>query len=276
MKGIQAIEGDDITDWVAIVVHGSTQSSYDANHPLVACLRTRFSTIYSIDLPGHGSLQLKSDRELTYEEANSQYLSVVLPCVERRKIVYVGFSLGAIFAIKNWKELSDASDELIGIFIGTGLHFSETSLQNISMFFTVRHYRISGWVSIMEELHGPYWQTLLSSIRKWFSPEASPNILYSSSEIETVLGSNTYFIVGNRDQAFGADAFYVFSESQIIDLTTYTPQFLAPSPPDPLRGEPLHRVYLISGHHFSYFHPKAAFPIVAYVLNDILDKTCFS
>ena len=272
MNGVFQINGLGNSDWVAVVAPGSTQTHYQENHPLVELLKNYFSQIYSIDLPGHGSLQHMLPRDVHH--AMDIFLQTVSPFVNGKKVVFFGFSLGGILALKNWSALKKITHRLIGVMIGVGLKIDELTIPSIRMFFTERHYRISGWEKKMEEMHGENWRALVNRIGEWFDPMSSPNIYLNDNELHNINGQEVYYIVANRDQAFSLEGFSIFPDLPLVDLVSYTALFTGPdtsllNPLDPCDLSP--RVFIVSGHHFSYFHPKAAFPLVKYIISYLLD-----
>ncbi len=271
MDGLFEYKGERTSDWVAVVVHGSTQVHYDDRHPLVRLLKKHVSTVYSLDLPGHGSMSKQLPKNVS--EATNIFFEMIRPVVENKRLLIVGFSMGGIFTIKKWRQLKEVTEQLVGIMIGVGLFISDTQLAQIRLFFSERHYRISGWVKRMEEMHGSHWKELVYTIGSWFDPNFPDNALFRDEEREMIVDEPLFFVIGNRDQAFSLDGFSIFPERSCMDLVNYTSLFIGPpeSRPDPLSECDLERhVFIIAGHHFSYFHPKAAFPIVGYIIENLL------
>lgn len=277
MEGLFEFQGRGSSDWVCLIAHGSTQIHYDENHLLVRALKKYVHKIYTVDLPGHGSL--RSSLPSDVQGAVDLFYETALPAISGKKVILLGFSMGGIFSIKAWKRLKQATQTIIGIMIGVGLYMSDAQLAQIRMFFTERHYRISGWVRRMEDFHGPDWKRLVEIIGKWFDPSFPQNALFSKEEREMVVSEQIFFIIGNRDQAFSLEGFSILPSESIVDLVNYTSLFTGPptTHPDPLSDcDPSKRVFIISGHHFSYFHPKAGFPIVHYIIDHLLRCTLSS
>lgn len=229
-----------------IVAHGSTETAYNEDHPLINFLLGYTKTVYSLDLPGHGSLQLREASPLTFNEAFEQLVTLLLPYVTQKRVLFVGFSLGGLFGIKLSTSLERFTNTWAGIYIGAALRISTHSEEHILQFFEESSYEEMGWANQIQKHHGPHWRELLATLRSWL--QVNSFLRPTSHELHRIREGKHYFILAERDQAF--------SREDILYAET-------PEAPIPL--------YIVKGHHFTYFHPKVGWPQTRQSLIEIIN-----
>jgi pimeloyl-ACP methyl ester carboxylesterase len=108
------------TDWCAVVAHGGGQIHYGNIHPLVKFLLLRVRTVYSFDIPQHGSYS-RTLLENPVRDAVQQVHDTISPIIQNKKIIFVAFSVGGLLLMKQWARITSICLDYIGIFIGIGL-----------------------------------------------------------------------------------------------------------------------------------------------------------
>lgn len=231
--------------WNAVIAHGSTQFRTDLEQPLGRFVSRYVQIVYLVDLPGHGNLQLTQPTVTSLDAALQQMKEQLLPLISHKKVFYIGYSLGGLLGVKLIEFLDTKSIDFIGFFIGTGLRITKKSSKKIQMFFSEEYFKSAGWIKLIEQHHGKYWQFLLQSLNEWLSDKS--DIVLQPEKFQLLKTKIVYFVLGDRDQPFALEdlTYAGISEQQIIK---------------------------ISCDHFGYFHPKIGWPMLKSSLQEIINK----
>ena len=246
---IKAYKGLNETSPLSVLVcHGSMQMKFDQFHPLVQYYQKKFNTVYSIELPGHGSQRDYEDVssfspqdviEILYKEIDST-------CPTEHLLI-TSYSISAMLFIKMWKRLCNRNKDLKGIFIGTAITIKPETKSLITGFFSEEMYLRLGWENIMIRQHGPNWKKTIKMINNWFN--GNLQILPTPEETNFLIkqeqAQNIFFILGKKDQPFKKD--------DILSVYNFT-------------------LYEVEGDHFGYFVIKRSWPEVEKILDTKLDE----
>lgn len=232
------------SDISVLVCHGSMQTKFDQFHPLVQYFQKMFKTVYSMELPGHGSQRQYDDvSTLTPVDLVDIMFKEIDSTCPRQKLFITSYSVSGLLFIKMWEKLLMRNSDLKGIFIGTGITIRATSKLLITRFFSEEMYLKLGWENIMIRQHGPNWRKTIKMINNWFQGDL--DILPTDHEIEILFKENEkkniFFILGTKDQPF--------KKEDILNSHNFT-------------------LYEVDGDHFGYFVFKKAWPEV----NAIIEK----
>jgi hypothetical protein len=244
-------EGNPKYDQIVIVMPGSTQLAYDKNHVLIKKLIISFSKVYSLDLPGHGKMAIKSENILNFNDEFEKLSKALIPIITDQNVCFVGYSIGGLIGIKLQSILTRFSQNYTGIYIGSGLRISEVAAPRIQNFFSEGSFQAFGWKDLMERDHGKYWRYLLKTLTEWLKPNSylHPN----DHELEKITRESHFFILAKKDQSFKIDDIrYAFQTHN---------------------REP--RIYEVKGDHFTYFHEKVGWEDTKASLDKIFIKSEF-
>lgn len=235
-------------DFSVLVCHGSMQMKFDQFHPLVQFYQSIFKTVYSLELPGHGSQQQYNDvSQLSVEEITDIIFKAIDSTCPHDHLFITSYSVSGMLFIKLWQRLCARNPDLKGIFIGTAITFRPETRDLINRFFSEQTYIKLGWENIMIRQHGPNWKKTIKMINNWF--REGYGILPSQQEIEFLIKqndlNNVFFILGRQDQPF--------KKEDIVNVHQFN-------------------LYEIDGDHFSYFVIKKSWPSVKGLLEQILEK----
>jgi hypothetical protein len=222
-------------DLYAVVGPGSTQLVFDESHPIIKVLVNCCKEIYSFDLPGHGTDQLKEDQILSIDKAIEQLYLTLESKIKYKRIILVGFSLGGLMLLKLWKKLVTISTDIYGCFIGCGFKIDASNRQNVQNFFSPEFYSKFGWEGLMLKIHGKTWKTLLANIKSWLQPNSY--LFLTIDEINHLMENKEkiVFILAKKDQSFTINA---INFDNMFDFN----------------------IKIIKGDHFSYFSPRVGLP----------------
>ena len=233
-------------DWNVIVVHGSTDTHYQRNNPLVHLLLKFFPKVYSIDLPGHGSPNLKDQRKLDLDTALRDFSSSLHDLVNQSNVLYVGYSLGGLFGLKCWEHFQSISNKLIGVIIGAGSELRPEILPFIEKSFSDSAFLDPITSQFMREKHGPSWRDLAQSLQNWIS---SPDLYLHPEGIQSLEGT-LHLIISENDYLFSFEESYRHFQNGKTDSLSI----------DFLR---------VPGEHNDYFHWKVGWPKVSNFISNI-------
>lgn len=234
-----------------IVCHGSMQPKFDQFHPLVQFYQSICKTVYSVELPGHGSQRQFDDvSTLTVQEILDLIYNAIDSTCPRENMFITSYSVSGMLFMKLWERLYNRNNDLKGIFIGTAIRFKTETSSMIKRFFSEQTYIKLGWENIMIRQHGPNWKKTIKMINNWFQEDS--DILPNQQEINFLIHQNDlrniFFILGKQDQPFKKE-----------DISSVH-QF---------------NLYEIDGDHFSYFVIKKSWPLVKERLIKILQEWSF-
>lgn len=236
------------SNFTVLVCHGSMQTKFDQFHPLVQFYQSFCKTVYSIELPGHGSQRQYDDvSTLTVQEILDLLYNAIDTTCPRENMFITSYSVSGMLFMKLWERLYNRNNDLKGIFIGTAIKFKPETVPMIKRFFSEETYIKLGWENIMIRQHGPNWKNTIRMTNHWFQEDSA--ILPTQHEIGFLIQQNDlrniFFILGKKDQPFKKE-----------DIT----------------GVHQFNLYEIEGDHFSYFVIKKSWPIVKELLTKILQE----
>ena len=232
------------SDISVLVCHGSMQTKFDQFHPLIQFYRKKFKTVYSMELPGHGSQRQYEDVSTLTPQAltNIMYKEIDSIC-PRQHLFITSYSVSGMLFMKMWGRLLARNSDLKGIFIGTGITVRPESKSLITRFFSEEMYVKLGWENIMIRQHGPNWRNTIKMINNWF--QGNLDILPTKDELQFLIDENAkqhiFFILGSKDQPF--------KKEDVLNSHNFT-------------------LYEVDGDHFGYFVFKKAWSEV----NGIIEK----
>ena len=234
------------TNLTALVCHGSMQVKFDQFHPLVQYYQKLCKTVYSIELPGHGSQRDIDDvSTLTPQNLIDLLYHEIDSTCPTENLFITSYSISGMLFMKMWQKLVSRNKDLKGIFIGTAMKVSPESKSLITRFFNEETYLKLGWENIMIRQHGPKWKNTIKMINNWF--RGNLDILPTQEEIDFLVSENQkehiFFILGTKDQPFK-------KEDILKEFTLYE----------------------VDSDHFGYFIIKRAWPEVNKLLQERISK----
>lgn len=236
----------------ALVVHGSMQMKFDQFHPLVQYYQKKCNTVYSIELPGHGSQRDYEDvSRLTPQDVIEILFNEIDKICPTDHLLITSYSVSAMLFMKMWERLCNRNKDLKGIFIGTAITIKPETKSLITGFFSEEMYLKLGWENIMIRQHGPNWRKTIKMINNWFNDPL--DILPTPEEtiflIKQDQQNNLFFILGKKDQPF--------KKEDILQDHNFT-------------------LYEVEGDHFGYFVIKKSWLEVEKILEKNLLEWYFN
>ena len=230
-----------------LVCHGSMQLKFDQFHPLVQYYQKHFKTVFSLELPGHGSQRhFKDVSNLTPSNLVELLFKEIDSTCPTENLFITSYSVSGMLFMKMWGKLLIRNPDLKGIFIGTAITVRSESKLLITRFFSEQMYLKLGWENIMIRQHGPNWRNTIRMINNWF--QGNLDILPSADELQVLIQendkNNIFFILGTKDQPF--------QKEDILNIHNFT-------------------LFEVEGDHFGYFVFKKAWPEV----EKLLDKKLY-
>lgn len=250
---IKAYSGQNQSSPISVIVcHGSMQMRFDQFHPLVQYYQKKVQTVYSMELPGHGSQRDYEDVSTlsALDVIEILYKEIDETCPTEHLFI-TSYSVSGMLFIKMWERLCQRNKDLKGIFIGTPLTIRPESKTLITNFFSEKIYIKLGWENLMIRQHGTNWRKTIRMINNWFNGnlEILPTQEEKNFMIKQDQEKNIFFIIGKKDQPF--------KKEDILSVYDFT-------------------LYEVEGDHFGYFVIKKSWPEVEKILDTKLNEWFFS